>query len=537
MESWIVNTEPPSAPEIYECITLLKRHRASGPDELPPALFKDGGDILSQCLVTLFASIWEKETVPDNWGESIIVPIFKKGARNECGNHRGISLTPVITRLLASIILRRLTEARETLTREQQAGFRPGRGCVDNIFTLRQLLEQRHTYRRPTILVFLDFKGAFDSVDRSVLLSTLVHQGMPLKFVNIIRSLYSHTSGRVRVYGELSKSFPTRSGVRQGCPLSPFLFNFVIDEIMKQTLEGLQNPGVQISTGEYFVDLEYADDIVLIFEKVEEAQVFIDELTRVIPSFGMRFAPAKCKVMLQDTQTPTAPLTIQGETLEVVERFTYLGSCISSDCSVTDEISARISKARIAFANLRHLWRQKGISLGLKGRVYQTTVRAVLLYGSETWTLRAEDLRRLQVFENRCLRTIVGVGWRQRIRNELIRKRVFGCEVDATISECIQHSKLRWLGHVLRMPGHRLPKRVLFAQPNPEWRKPRGGQAVTWQKGMKTVTRSLGSVGAARLPGWGPRDPPCVWLETLQDMAANRCQWRTCCQHLSRLSD
>jgi hypothetical protein len=311
----------------------------------------------------------------------------------------------------------------------------------------------------------------------------------------------------------------------------------VIDEIMERTLEGLQNPGVQIGNGEKLVDLEYADDIVLMFEEVEEAQLFLDELTKVIPSFGMRFAPTKCKVMLQDTLSPTAPLELQGESLEVVDRFTYLGSCITSDCSVTDEVSARISKARIAFANLRHLWRQKGLSLGLKGRVYQATVRAVLLYGSETWPVRTEDLRRLQVFENRCLRTIAGVGWRQRIRNELIRKRIFGCTDGTSIVECIEHHKLRWLGHVLRMPSHRLPKRTLFSLPNSEWRKPRGGQSVTWQKGMKSVTKKLGSVGAARLPGWGPRDPPLAWLETLQDMAANRCQWRSCCRFLSRLSD
>ncbi|KER21518.1 hypothetical protein T265_15073, partial [Opisthorchis viverrini] len=92
-------------------------------------------------------------------------------------------------------------------------------------------------------------------------------------------------SGRVRVYGELSKSFRTQSGVRQGCPLSPFLFNFVIDEIMRRTLEGLQNPGVQIASEENLVDLEYADDIVLMFEEEEKAQVFLDELTKVIPSF------------------------------------------------------------------------------------------------------------------------------------------------------------------------------------------------------------------------------------------------------------
>ncbi|KER30785.1 hypothetical protein T265_02827 [Opisthorchis viverrini] len=65
-----------------DCICSLKRHRAPGPDDLPPALFKDGGEVLSQRLSDLFACIWEKESVPDNWAESVIVPIFKKGARS-----------------------------------------------------------------------------------------------------------------------------------------------------------------------------------------------------------------------------------------------------------------------------------------------------------------------------------------------------------------------------------------------------------------------------------------------------------------------
>ena len=91
------------------------------------------------------------------------------------------------------------------------------------------------------------------------------------------------------------------------------------------------------------------------------------------------------------------------------------GKLVSRDCSVSDETDARISKARIAFANLRHRWRQKGISLSLKGRAYKTTVWAVLLYGNETWPLRV-DLKRLEVFDHRCLRSIAGVGWCQRIR-------------------------------------------------------------------------------------------------------------------------
>ena len=89
--------------------------------------------------------------------------------------------------------------------------------------------------------------------------------------------------------------------------------------------------------------------------------------------------------MLQDVLDLNTPMTLQGEILEVANRFAYLGSRVSTDCSISNEIDVRISKARIAFANARHLWSQKGISLSLKGRVYKTTVRAVLLYDSETW--------------------------------------------------------------------------------------------------------------------------------------------------------
>ncbi|KER27332.1 LOW QUALITY PROTEIN: hypothetical protein T265_13817 [Opisthorchis viverrini] len=493
VELWTVNVESPTASEVYECKCSLRHHRAPGPDDLPPALFKDGGEVLSQCLSDLFACIWETESVPDNWGESVIMPVFKKGARSDCGNHRGLDRGRNET---VGVNCASSPYGGSRNTDSRAASGIPA--CVGQIFTLRQVLEQHHTYKRPTILVFLDFRGAFYSVDRS-----------------------SQTSGRVKVYGELSKSFRTQSGVRQGCPLSPFLFNFVVDEIMRRTLEGLQNPDVQIACEENLADREYADDIV----------------RREGKGAVLWYAPTKFKVMLVDLQSLNTPLTIQGEVLEVAERFTYLGSCISSDCSVTDEVNARIYKARTAFANLRRLWRQNGLFLNLKGRVYQATVRAVLLYGCETWPIRAADLRCLQVFDNRCLRTIACVGCCRRIRNEAVRKRVFGCVTGTSIEECVQHQKLRWLGHVLRMPNHRLPKSVLFSMPNSEWRKQRGGQPLTWQRSMKEITKHLGAVGATRPPGWGPRDPHCAWLDTLQDMAANRCQWRSCCQFLSRLPE
>ena len=457
------------------------------------------------------------------------MPIFKKGTRSLCENHRGISLVTVASKVLSGLILRRLIHHRESQTRENQCGFRPGRGCIDNIFTLRQVLEQRHCFAQSTIVVFLDLKAAFDSVDRQALWRCLSIKGVPSKYLNLLKALYNNSRGRVKVYGELSPEFTTYSGVRQGCPLSPFLFNFVIDLILELSLSVTDTCGVELLPGSRLTDLEYADDIALLGSDPSEIQLLLNNLNKYSAMFGMRFAPSKCKVLLQDWRGLQPTLVLAGQPLEVVDKYTYLGSCISSSANVVDEVTARISKARLAFANLRHLWRQRNISLSVKGRVYNAAVRSVLLYGSETWPLRVEDTRRLLVFDHRCLRSIAGVWWERRISNTEVRRMVLGTR-NRSIDELITLHRLRWLGHVLRMSADRLPRRALFAEPPKSWKRPRGGQFMTWQRSMKSLTAELSRVGNCRLPGWGPREDSMKWLETLSDMAQARHQWR-CCIH------
>ncbi|KAH9588212.1 hypothetical protein MS3_00000127 [Schistosoma haematobium] len=217
---WQVNVGPPSLYEVEKAIGNLKRGRAAGPDRFTPVIFKDGGPVLAMRLNEVLGRIWELDVIPSDWSQSLIVPVYKKGQKSSCDNHRGISLTNIVSKILASIILRRQTKAREEQTRENHAGFRPGRDCIDQIFTLRQVLEHRHTFRRPTMVVFLDLKAAFDSVDREVLWQCLSLKGAPKKYINLIKALYSNKPGRVRAYGELSLELITSSGVRQGCLLS-----------------------------------------------------------------------------------------------------------------------------------------------------------------------------------------------------------------------------------------------------------------------------------------------------------------------------
>ncbi|CAH8633515.1 unnamed protein product [Schistosoma curassoni] len=117
---------------------------AASSDELAPEIFKYGGSILAIRLTDILAKIWEFDVIPSGWSQSLIVPIYKKRSKSSSDNHRGISLTNTACKILASIIIDRLTKTRELQTRENQAGFRPGRGCIDHVFTIRQVLEHKH---------------------------------------------------------------------------------------------------------------------------------------------------------------------------------------------------------------------------------------------------------------------------------------------------------------------------------------------------------------------------------------------------------
>ena len=124
-------------------------------------------------------------------------------------------------------------------------------------------------------------------------------------------------------------------------------------------------------------------------------------------------------------------------------------------------------KHRLLSPTYATLWRCTDVSLATKGRVYNATVRSTLLYGCETWPLRSGDLHRLQVFDHRCLRSIGHFSWKQRITNDEVRHRIFGDPKSSRrLNQIILGTRLRWLGHVLRMNSSRLPKNFYWLNRN-----------------------------------------------------------------------
>ena len=126
-------------------------------------------------------SIWNKEELPDEWKELIIVPIYKKGDKTDCNNYGGISLLPTTYKVLSNILLSRLIPYAEEVTGDHQCGFQCNRSTTDHIFCIRQILEKKWEYNEAVHQLFIDFKKAYDSIRREVWYSILNKLGIPMQ--------------------------------------------------------------------------------------------------------------------------------------------------------------------------------------------------------------------------------------------------------------------------------------------------------------------------------------------------------------------
>ena len=239
IEQQPVNTtlaDPPTMMELGNAIEHLSSGKAPGPDGLPPEVFIYGEDTLKCKLLQIFRCIWEGEGVPQVFKDANIVHLYKrKGDRTVCDNHRGISLLCIAGKLLARIIMLRLSLHAYTigLIPESQCGFRAGRSTTYMIFAIKQLQEKCIEQYKDLYLVFIDLTKAFDTVDRQELWLVLERIGCPSKFVNIIRSFHEGMFARVLDAGVFSDAFQVSSGTKQGCVLAPLLFSIYFSAMLK----------------------------------------------------------------------------------------------------------------------------------------------------------------------------------------------------------------------------------------------------------------------------------------------------------------
>lgn len=477
-----ISTSPPSYHEILSTLLKLKDSKAAGPDSVQAELLKYGAEPVAEALTPTIQAAWLSNKIPESWKAGVIITIPKKGDLSYCKNWRGITLLNIINKLLALLILQRLAPIIEPLIRQEQAGFRPGRSCADQINTIRIIVEQSQEYNSHLYMLFVDFERAFDTVYRPAIWATLRSKGVPDKIVDLIRELYNGAECRVRFNGQESRSFLHNAGVRQGCVLSPTLFLILLDGIMEQTNIDARN-GIRWNLHERLNDIDYADDICLLahrFDDIEQKLICLDTNARKV---GLKININKTKLMRIGTSNST-PLSLNGVVIEDVDTFCYLGSRITKDGGSGMDIRDRINKARVAFHSLHKVWRANNISQATKLRIFNCSVKSVLLYSCSTWSTTQTTQRKLQTFVNRCLRQILRIFWPRWVTNEQLLY-MAKCE---PIHIEIKRRKWSWIGHILRRPRNEITRAALDW--NPQGHRLPGRPRNTWVRMVRREAES-----------------------------------------------
>ena len=496
-----INCEKPSKEEIRRAIKMTKNGKAAGPDEIPAEAMKGDIETSVEILYQLFGRIWEEEEIPEEWKEGHLIKIPKKGDLTKCSNYRGITLLSVPGKIFNRIILERMKDEVDKELRDHQAGFRKERSCTDQIATLRIILEQSIEWNTSLYICFIDYEKAFDSLDRNTLWLLLRHYGVPAKLVNLIKNTYTGMNCKVVHEGKLSDSFEVKTGVRQGCLLSPFLFLLAIDWIMKTTTNEKRN-GIQWTLWKQLDDLDFADDLALLSHQQQQMQEKVNVLTETSERTGLNIHRGKTK-LLKINHTSQEPIKIKAESLEEVESFTYLGSVVDKEGGTEADVKARIGKARAAFIQLRNIWKSSKIRRKTKLRIFNSNVKSVLLYGAETWRTTKNTVHKIQTFVNRCLRQILKIHWPDKISNE----RLWEITNQLPMEEELLRRRWGWLGHTLRKPATNITYQALSW--NPQGKRKRGRPKNTWRRDLAKDINNTGM-------GW----------RQLVATAQNRGRWR-----------
>jgi hypothetical protein len=530
--------------EVREAIAALK-NTAAGACGIAAPILKYGGRVVVEWLHRVISATWTSSMAPSDWKGSLFTFLYKgKGDRMEPDNYRGISLLSVCAKVYTQILLQRLRPILDPSLAESQCGFRKGRGCPDLHFSLRRLTELAHAHRAPLWVAFVDFRKAFDSVNREALWAILASRGVPTKLIDLVRDLYTGCEGRVRVDNVLSDPFPIGTGVRQGCALSPLLFCTFIDAIIRAALP----PEVSLAAG-YQVgvevngrltqpsrptdptqthtitvaDLLYADDAAMVARSKEGLTTLLTELQATAQKWGLSINLGKTKAMvfhpLSKTASLPSPINLTGGSIEFVDNFLYLGSVWTPFGNLDTEVNRRAGTARGAITQLQPLWTMRGLHRSLKLQAVKALVPPALSYSCETWAPTHQQLDRLDVVLHLGLRKALGVTWLDKVPNASLRHEA---NVDDMRTYTCQQ-RLRYLGHVARAPS-RLTHALLFAthisHPGPPNRRSAPRTSRTLVEQLREDVRHLF------------RDDPSLdatWYEVAQD----RTKWRDLTRNLS----
>lgn len=465
--------------EVMTAVKCMKNNKAAGPDGIPGELLKlineKNMDVLTQLLNTIYTT----GIIPREMLTSTFICLPKKVNAKECSDYRTISLMSHTLKTLLKIIHNRIRAKLEMDISDSQFGFRNGMGTREALFSFNVLIQRCLDVNRDLYVCFIDYNKAFDKVKHDRLVELLRKKNLDIRDVTLISNLYHDQRSNVKIGNEISEEMEIKRGVRQGCILSPLLFNAYSEEIIQEALVN-ETVGIRVN-GVLINNIRYADDTVIIADKLDDLQRVMNRILRHSGEYGLSLNIRKTKFMkISKNNNTNEILMVGGQQIERVKKYTYLGTIITENNDYTTEIRVRIEKARANFVKMKKILCSKDLTLALRLRLTKCYVRSVLYYGVESWTLKQEAINRLNAFEMWTYRRMLKSSWVDRVTNTEVLRRV-GRERE--VEDTIKGRKLQYFGHVMR--GERYSILRLIIQGKIEGKRSIGRRRVSWLRNLR----------------------------------------------------
>ena len=390
-------------------------------------------------------------------------------------NHKSHAHT---LKIFLKIIQDRIGQKIDREVGRTQFGFRPGSGTREGIFAFNILAQKHIEVNQDLFTCFIDYSKAFDRVHHSQLIDCLERIGIDGKDIHVIANLYWNQKAAIRIEDELSSYIAIQRGVRQGCVLSPYLFNIYTEFIFREIdeLEGININGKNVN------NIRYADDTALMAITESKLQVIVDEVKHHSSKGGLDMNVKKTKVM-RVSKAPDETMTIRVDdaNLEQVRQFKYLGTQITEDARTETELRCRTSIAKAKFSSMNTVLTSRQLSTELKLRVLNCYIMSIFTYGCEAWTLTEVMEAKVDAFEMWCFRRMAKISWKDKVtNNEVLRK--LGTE--RNLLKLVKQRQLRYYGHIKRQNSfltHAIEGKIAG-------KRPRGRPRTTWMSNISKWT-------------------------------------------------
>lgn len=470
--------------EIKKAIHNSKNNKAPGPDEIPSEILKLLDERGITTLHKIFNIIYETGHYPEQWLCSTFIPLPKKTNARRCEDHRLISLMSHTLKVFLKIIHQRIYRKCERDISDSQFGFRQGLGTREAIVATQVLVQNCYDQRKDVCLCFLDYEKAFDRVQHHKLIQLLRKLDIDQKDIRCIENLYWYQNAQIKVDNNTSNSVQIKRGVRQGCVLSPLLFNIYSEAIFQEALEDIEK-GIKVN-GVWINNIRYADDAVLVSDNIPDLQQLVTVVGEGSKSMGLNINTAKTKFMVISRNLnafENSSITFNTKPIERVNKFKYLGAWLFEDWTSDMEVKCRIEQARQAFLKFRKVLTCSDFDLELRLRFTKCYVWSVLLYGVEGWTLKISAINKLEAFEMWLYRRILKIPWTAKMTNEEVLTRV---NRERQLFETIKKRKTAYLGHIMRNEKYQFLQ--LMIEGKIEGKRGIGRKKMSWLRNIRQWT-------------------------------------------------